>query len=64
MNTTKKLWGISLLIISIIIFIRTFSSIVEIELSNNLIKTMGIISIVILPVFIYSTIKMFKQNKN
>lgn len=59
----KTMWGISLFIIGIATIINVFSSILGIELPDILVRLMGIITIVTLPLLIYSSIKILKNGK-
>lgn len=60
----KKMWGISLFIIGIATFINAFSSLLGIELPDILVRLMGIITIVALPLLVYSSIKILKNGKS
>lgn len=59
----NTMWRISLFIIGIATIINVFSSILGIELPNILVRLMGIITIVTLPLLIYSSIKILKNGK-
>lgn len=65
MNSKKNkiIWGSSLLIISIIEIINSFSSMFGIGLSDMVRRGLGIIEVVMLPIIIYSSVKMFKCSK-
>ncbi|MGG5461173.1 hypothetical protein [Clostridium sp. B9] len=65
MNSKKNkiIWGSSLLIIFIIEIINSFSSMFGIGLSDMVRRGLGIIEVVMLPIIIYSSVKMFKCSK-
>lgn len=60
----KAMWGFSLLFISIVTIIYTFSSILGIELSYILKRVLGVITLIALPILVYSSIKVLKNSKN
>lgn len=55
-------WGICLSIIGILTIINSFSSIIGIKLPNILNRGFGVILIVDLPVFVYSSVKILKSS--
>lgn len=56
-----KLWGISLLVISICSLILSISSIIEVELPDVLKIVIGILDIIALPILVYTTVKRFRE---
>jgi len=60
----RTMWGISLFIIGIASIINAFSSLTGIELPDILVRCMGVVTIVALPVLVYSSIKIIKNSKS
>lgn len=61
MNT--RLWGFSLFVISVIVLIMAFCNLVEIELSDAVVRIMGVLDICAIPVLAYTSIKnIMKRN--
>ena len=60
----KTMWGISLFIIGIATIINAFSSLLGIELPDILVRLMGVIKIVALPLLVYSSIRILKNSKS
>jgi hypothetical protein len=60
----RAIWGISLFIIGIASIINAFSSLTGIELPDILVRCVGVITIVALPVLVYSSIKILKNSKS
>ena len=56
-----KLWGISLLVISIYSLILSISSMIEVELPDVLKIVIGILDIIALPILVYTTVKKFRE---
>ena len=56
-----KLWGISLLVISICSLILSISSMIEVELPDVLKIVIGILDIIALPILVYTTVKKFRE---
>ncbi len=52
-----KLWALTLIIIAVCTLINAGSSLAGIQLPDTLIRTLGIIGIICLPVLVYTTIK-------
>lgn len=65
MNNKKNrtMWGISLFIIGIATIINAFSSLLGIELPDILVRVVGVITIVVLPILVYSSVKILKNSK-
>ena len=53
----KRLWSISLLIISVVTLILAVCKFVGIELSDVAVRIMGVLDICALPVLVYTSIK-------
>lgn len=66
MNNKRKrsMWGISLLIVGIVNIIKSFSSIIGIELPDILKRGFGVILIVTIPVLVYSSVRILKDSKS
>ncbi|PRR82512.1 hypothetical protein [Clostridium vincentii] len=60
----RTMWGISLFIIGIATIINAFSSLLGIELPDILVRVVGVITIVALPVLVYSSVKILKNSKS
>lgn len=56
-----KLWGISLLVISICSLILSISSMIGVELPDALKITIGILDLIAVPILVYSTVKKFRE---
>lgn len=59
----NTIWGISLFIIGIAAIINFFSSIFGIELPDISVRLVGIITIVALPILVYSSLRILKRGK-
>ncbi|MED9903491.1 MAG: hypothetical protein UFG06_04820 [Lachnospiraceae bacterium] len=57
------LWSISLLVIGIATLVLVGSNIIGIELSDIVVRIMGVIDLLALPVLAYTTVKKIKKNK-
>lgn len=57
------LWSISLLVIGIATIILSGSNIIGIELSDIVVRIVGVIDLLALPVLAYTTVKKFKKDK-
>ncbi|MEF2920064.1 MAG: hypothetical protein U0O22_06275 [Acutalibacteraceae bacterium] len=57
------LWSISLFIIGIVSIILFGSNIIGIELSDIVVRILGVIDLLALPVLVYTTVKKFKKDK-
>lgn len=62
-KTNDLLWSISLFIIGIVSIILFGSNIIGIELSDIVVKILGVIDLLALPVLVYTTVKKFKKDK-
>ena len=56
------MWSISLIAIGIATIILAGANIVGIDLPDMLVRLLGIVDIVALPIFVYSTIKKVKKD--
>lgn len=59
----RTMWGISLFIIGSATIINTFSSLLGIELPDILVRVVGVVTIVALPVLVYTSVKISKNSK-
>lgn len=59
-KNTTLLWSISLLIISIVTLIWAGSNIIGIELPDIMIRILGVLDIISIPVLVYTSIKRKK----
>lgn len=57
------LWSISLLVIGIATIILSGSNIIGIELPDIIVRIIGVIDLLFLPVLAYTTVKKFKKDK-
>ena len=57
-NNLRKLWGISLLIISCISLIISICNLVSVDLPDILKRILGIAILLDLPVFVYASVKL------
>ena len=57
-NNLRKLWGISLLIISCVSLAISISNLVSVELPDMLKRILGIIILLALPVLVYTSVKL------
>ena len=57
------LWSICLLVIGIATIILSGSNIIGIELSDIVVRIIGVIDLLALPVLAYTTVKKFKKDK-
>lgn len=55
-------WSISLMVIGIATFILAGANIVEIDLPDFIVRIVGIVDLVALPILVYSTIKRVKKD--
>jgi len=62
-KTINILWSISLMAIGIAAFILAGSNIIGIELPDIVIRVLGIIELISLPVLIFSTVKKTNNKK-
>ena len=60
-NKYKLLWNLSLLIIVAVTVVWTVCRLIGIELSDAVIRTMGVLDICAIPVLIYISIKMRRK---
>ncbi len=56
------MWSISLIAIGIATFILAGTNIVGIDLPDMLVRLLGIVDLVALPILVYSTIKKVKKD--
>ncbi|MGN0350140.1 MAG: hypothetical protein ACI4ES_00690 [Roseburia sp.] len=59
----NKMWSISLMVISIATIILAGANIVAIELPDILVRVLGGIDLIFLPVLVFSTVKKFNSKK-
>ena len=59
----NTMWSISLMVIGIATFILAAGDIVAIELPDIIVKVLGVIDLVSLPVLVFSTVKKAKSKK-
>lgn len=57
------LWSISLLVIGIATIILSGSNIIGIKLPDIIVRIIGVIDLLFLPVLAYTTVKKFKKDK-
>jgi len=62
MKKNKLIWTVSLLIIAFATIILAVSNIGGMELPDTAVRIIGIIDLVFLPVFAYSTVKKLKKD--
>ena len=62
-KTNDLLWSISLFIIGIVSIILFGSNIIGIELPDIVVRILGVIDLLALPVLVYTTVKKFKKDK-
>lgn len=55
------IWGISLIVIAIATMILAGANIVKIELPDIIVRVLGIIDLVLLPILAFSTVKKAKS---
>ncbi|MGN1303523.1 MAG: hypothetical protein ACI4YB_00670 [Oscillospiraceae bacterium] len=60
----ELIWGICLIVISVVTLIISISNIIGAELPDILIRILGITDLCILPVFIYTSVKKFDRKNN
>lgn len=58
-----QVWGISLMVISVITLVIAITRILDIAMPDTLIRVLGIIELIALPVFAFTTVKRFKEMK-
>lgn len=56
-------WSISLMVISFATIILSGSNIIGIELPDIIVRIIGVIDLLALPVLAYTTVKKFKKDK-
>lgn len=62
-KTNTRLWGVSLIVISVIAFVLAVCNMVDIELPDAAVRIMGVLDICVIPVFVYTSIKnIMKRN--
>lgn len=64
-NKEKKgnlMWSISLMVIGVSAIILNGSNLLNIELPDIMTRIIGITELIVLPFFVYSTIKKFKKD--
>lgn len=57
------MWSISLIVIGIVTIILAGANIVAIELPDIIVRVLGVIDLVLLPVLVFSTVKKAKSKK-
>ena len=57
-NNLRRLWGISLVIISCASLISAICNLVSVELPDMLERIIGIVILLALPVFVYASVKL------
>ena len=57
-NNLRRLWGISLVIISCVSLISAICNLVSVELPDMLKRILGIAILLALPVFVYASVKL------
>ena len=60
-KTSDLMWSISLIVIGVATLILAGANIIGIELPDNIVRILGIVDLVALPVLAYSTIKKVKK---
>lgn len=61
-NKNTLLWSLSLLIIGVATLILAGSNIIGIELPDVIVRIIGIVDLIALPVLAYTTVKKFKKD--
>ncbi len=61
MKTIEKLFGISLAVISLTTLITAVTGLIGVSLPTWALRTIGIVSLISLPVLIYSTVKSMRE---
>lgn len=56
-------WGLSLLVIGVVTIILAGSRLIGIELSDVVVRIIGIIDLIALPILVYTTVKKLKKGK-
>lgn len=62
-NKNNLMWGCSLFIIGIATIIISGTSIIGIKLPDIVVRIIGVIDLISLPILIYSTVKKVKNGK-
>ena len=62
-NKNDLLWGLCMIIIGVATLVIAGSSIIGITLPDTVIRVVGIIDLIMLPVFAYTTVKKVKNSK-
>lgn len=58
-----RVWGFSLMVISVITLVIAVTRILDISMPDTLIRVLGMIELIALPVFAFTTVKRFKEMK-
>lgn len=58
-----KMWALTLLVVGICAFIMAVTNIIDIEIPDAIVRIVGVIGLVAIPVLIYTTIKKFQTYK-
>ena len=61
-NKNTLLWSISLIVIGAATLILAGSNIIGIELPDVIVRIIGIVDLIALPVLAYTTVKKFKKD--
>lgn len=61
-NKNTLLWSISLIVIGVATLILAGSNIIGIELPDVIVRIIGIVDLIALPVLAYTSVKKFKKD--
>lgn len=61
-NKNTLLWSISLIVIGVATLILTVTNIIGIELPDVIVRIIGIVDLIALPVLAYTSVKKFKKD--
>lgn len=59
----SAMWSISLLVIGVATFILAGANVIGLELLDIVVRSLGMIDLIALPVLVFATIKKFKSSK-
>lgn len=62
-NKILRVWGVSLMVISVITLVIAVTRILDISMPDMLIRVLGMIELIALPVFGFATAKRFIDKK-
>lgn len=62
-KSIKRVWCVSLIMIAVCTIIRSVSSLMGSSQPDFIVRLLGVLTIIALPVFVYCTVKMSKERK-